>query len=168
MKITRRKLIFGTLGTAALVPASYALKVSLGGYTFSKAFDFLTAKEAVIVRAIAETVVPNTNELKITHDDADTVGTVNELLRYSSTLERTEIGILLWAVEHVFPVLGLHFKKFTQLSINEREAIIKKLDRSGQEIPKLLVRAIKTLGCFGYFSSPKVQEYYGLKGWCGP
>jgi hypothetical protein len=168
MKLTRRKLIFGAAGATALLPLSYAVRVSIGGYEYPQSNSHLTAKEATIVAALAEAVIGAENVFGISPESVDTVGAVNNFIATNSKLEQGEMRILFWAIEHIFPALGGHFAKFSELSTEQRRAILKKLEHSRSEVPKLLARASKTIIAFGYFNTPQVQEYLGLRGWCGP
>lgn len=168
MNITRRKLIFGSVGAAALLPLSYVIRVSWGGYSYPRTYSHVTAKEAVIIAALAETIIGLENPFGISPESVDTVGAVNNFIQANSPLERGEIRILINAVEHVLPALGRHFKKFSELSVQERASLLESLNNSKRDIPKLIVRAVKTIVCFGYFNTPQVHEALGLKNWCGP
>lgn len=167
MKLTRRKLILGAAGAAALLPVSYALRVSLGGYQYPKKYDHLTIKESVIIAALAKVVIGNENPFGISPESVDTVGAVNDFIATNSKLEQGEIRTLLWSIEHVFPIIQGHFKKFTALTTDQQERILQRLASSQNEIPKLLSKAIKTIICFGYFNTPQLKKALGLVDWCG-
>lgn len=168
MKFSRRKLLFGTAGAVALVPVAYAVRVSWGGYSFPKSYRHLTSKEATILLALSDALIPRQNPLGIDPHEIDVVGGVDEFLDASSELERSEIRILIWLIEHVYPSSMGFFQKFTKLSVEHRQEILHKLERSKGLIPRLMLKASKTLIAFSYFNSSRVHEHFGIKGWCGP
>lgn len=168
MKITRRQLIFGAVGAGALLPLSYAVRVSLGGYSFPQPMKFMTPKEARIAHAMIEAVIPSENPFGISPESVNSVHGIDEFLRVSSPTERGEVRILFWLIEHVFPAVCGYWTKFTKLSPEQRVRLLERLERSRLGAARLLLRAIKTLVCFSYFSTTELQEFYGIKGWCGP
>lgn len=167
-KLSRRKLMFGVAGATAILPLTYVVRVSLGGYVFDKKYSHLTDKEAFIISKLAEAVIPNENPFGYSTHDVDVVGGVNNFMAIGTTLEQGEMRILFWAVEHVFPILKGYFTKFSSLDVGRRTRLLESMEHEGRGIQKLLARACKTVVCFSYFNSPLVQEKLGLKGWCGP
>lgn len=161
-------MIFGAVGAGALLPLSYAVRVSLGGYSFPQPMKFMTAKEACIAQAMIEAVIPSENPFGISPESVNSVRGVDEFLRVSSPVERGEVRILFWLVEHIFPAACGYWSKFTNLSADQRARLLERLERSRFGSARLLLRAVKTLVCFSYFSTTELQEFYGIKGWCGP
>jgi len=169
MKLTRRQWILGGSLGVATVPLSYIFKVSLGGYPkyTGKPLKHLTDKEIHIIRKLGETMIPPDSEFGLDFESVGGLAGVDEFFNGVSTIERSELHILLWAIEHVVPAYDGNWSKFTRMSPEDRQTLFKKMNESSSMYPRLFVRTVKFIINFSFFSQQPVLEKLGVYGWCG-
>src|ERR1700733_9226313 len=109
-KLTRRQMILGGIGSVTALPLSYTLSVTFGGYPPFQGLKILTSKEAAIVKALGEVVIPNQNDIGLTIEEAQVVNGVDEFLSIMSPQGQSRVKLVLWAVEHVIPLRCLYFR----------------------------------------------------------
>src|SRR5208282_1929959 len=111
-KLSRRDLFKAASAGTLLIPLSYVVSVSFGGYIQREGLKFLTDKEAAILESVTEVVIPTENAIGLSPKEIDIVGKLDEFVGIMPPFSQSRIRLLIWTVEHVFPLRGLNFKKF--------------------------------------------------------
>ena len=161
-KITRRQILKGGIASALLVPVGYVTSVSIGNYPGRADLRSLTAKEATVLESVAEVVIPNENELGLTLQDVEFVKNADELIDSMPSYTQSRLRTVFWVVEHVLPLRGGHFRKFTKLNLDERTRILKALERSPWTASRAFFRALKGLVVAVFYNHPLACEKIGF------
>jgi hypothetical protein len=165
-KKSRRKFIFAGATGLIVVPLATVARIQWGSYPVFDNLKFLTHKEAYIVGVVADVLYPP-EALGLNPGDVSTVKNMDDLYGNLSKIEQKEVSLLLWATEHILPLFSFKFKKFSQLSLDDRSDILTRINKMGAPLP-LLVKGLKFFIGMSYFSSSKTHEKLGYAGWCGP
>lgn len=163
---TRRTFLLNSTALISLLPLTYSIRLFWGDYPHRSGLKYLTSKEVSIFLALFETILPRTSEMDLKINDVDLIKRFEEFIESSSSIEKKEISLLLWASEHLLPVYKLKFSKFSRLSVRERYEVLESLNESAGQTGRLLVRALKTFVSIPYYNDPQVQTYLGHRNWC--
>jgi hypothetical protein len=167
-KFTRRTILKSALFTGFFLPFSYALSVSVGDYVHRENLKYLTDKEATIFESAADVIIPEGNAIGLSIYDINIAQALDEYMAILPQSARERLSMLLWTVEHLFPVRRFYFKKFSRLSFERRQLILESFDASGGAGGRALIRALKGLAQTLYYNHPKVQEKVGFVDRCAP
>lgn len=161
-KYSRRQMFKWSLGGAVALPLTYALSVAFGRYPPRPGLKHLSAKEAYIVEAMAEAVIPPDNGLGITIRDVGFAEGVDALMETSTASGRSRLHLLIWSVEYILPGLSFYFRKFSDLSLESRQKILAKYERSKSVLNRAFVRSLKGLVVTIYYNDRKVGDRIGF------
>lgn len=145
-KLSRRKF-FLYVSAAAVVTAVpvYIIRTS---YPRLKGWNgkFLSKKQAYVIMAACEVILPDKTDEPIRRSIAENVD------RYCFTLPEdmsSQLNLLFTVVEH-FTFLDLKIKRFTRLTIEERESFLIKLKKSESDL-RLVYKTLRDLCMMGYY-----------------
>ena len=129
-KLSRRKFIFYV--SAAAVVTAVPVYIVRTSYPKLKGWKgkFLSAQQACIIMAASEVIIPGNTDESVRRSIAENVDC------YIYTLPEdlsSQLNLLFTVVEH-FTFLDFHIKRFTRLSIGERESFLIKLSKSRTDL----------------------------------
>ena len=101
-------------------------------------------------------MIPTENALGIPPKDIQLIHKLDTFISIMPAHGRGRIKLLLWMVEHVFPIRMPYFEKFTRLSLEHRKKVLERFDESGGVASRAMVRALKALIQNSYFNDPAV------------
>ena len=161
MKLTRRQLFKVGVGTLVSSPFAYMTAVTLGTYPQRTGLKILSSKEAVIVEAIGETLLPSESQLNLQIYDVELAAGVDKLMSVMPSHNQTRIKMLLWATEHVLPLRHLYFSKFSLLKREQRAKVLASLEDSKSPSLRMFLRGLKGIIGSVYFAHPKTDLAIG-------
>jgi D-cysteine desulfhydrase len=158
LKMTRRHFLMS--GGMAL--AATALGCQDGG-SDRKALTWhgtvLSAKEALVLAAAAEALLPHTagspDPLRVAHN-------VDRYLLAVPESDQRLIHMLFLLIEHGTP-LGGHLRRFTRLGLEDRLAFLSSLRRGGSMLAQAY-RCLRDLCLLGYYQEPSTWDRIGYGG----
>lgn len=149
-----------------MIPVTYAASVSIGNYPEREGLKYISNKDAAILEKITEVIIPPDNAIGVSPADVDIIHKIDEFIGIMPPKGQSRIKLLLWTVEHVFPIRMLFFKKFTRLSLENRRRVLEKFDQSGGVAGRALIRGLKVLIQNAYYNQPAVAKNIGFVGRC--
>lgn len=125
---------------------------------------FLSVKDYAILLAAADALLPEGNGYP-SHRALGTVAKIDAELAQWDPVRNKDIPVLLRLVEHGTLFFGYSFRRFTRLTVEERQAYL--MDGwadSGFNLKRAGFLAMKGLLAFYYFSDPQVWPQIGYDG----
>ena len=155
------------LAAAALVVAGFALaRLALGYGLRDPAYPRLSAREQAFVRAAADAVFPSGGPIPYSGTEAGALAHVDRFLAGIGARTRLLIRLLFVLLEHatlVFPAPGpTGFRRFSALSLAQRQAVLDGWGRSRLGPRRLVFQSLRALVTMAYFASPAVLRAIGL------
>jgi hypothetical protein len=150
----------------ALAIAFAVWRLFLGYPRHERAFSHLRPGEVAFLDAAAEAMFPAGGAIAISGRDADLPRYVD---RYFETLhgaKRTQIRLLLLFIEQstaIFPAPGPRGRRrFSALSAEQREAVLRDWSGSGLYLRRLLFTALRAVLTMGYLGHPAAMRQLRL------
>lgn len=136
------------------------------GYPGARAdLRVLAAREAAFLDAAAEAMFPPGHEIPLSGREADLPGYVDRWLRVVPPRQRTLIRLLILLVEQAtlfFPAPDFGFRRFSALSLDQREAALRGWGSSRMAPRRLVFTALRAVLTMGYLGHPVVLRHMGL------
>ena len=162
-KLTRRQIIIGGAGAATLaVPLGYVLTASIGGYPEVMGLQVLTSKEAAIIEAIGEVIIPNINEIGLSIRDAKVVSGIDDLMKGMTEAGKARFRMLFWMTEHTLPLRSFYFGKFSKLNLEKRTYLVQRLEASRLTTIRAFGSGLKGIIQIVYYNEVRVVEKLGF------
>ena len=157
-RLTRRKAALVALGGAAAV----SVYVRLGGYPPLSGWrgEVLNAREAHIVRAAAEALLPPAPD-EGAFDEVPVY--IDRFLVAQPPRVHREVHALLLTVEHATTPLGLRWSRMSALPAAAREAYLQRVRGLGP-MPQLIYRSLRDLVMLGYYPQARAWRNTGYEG----
>jgi len=123
----------------------------------------LTAEERALFASFAETLIPTEGTTLLPLTDVPVVDNIAAALSFldPATLEEVRMGLKLF--DYGPFVIGFHFKRFSALSLSDREAYIRRWEE-GVTIQRGVVDLLKKLTFIGYWQSIEASRAVGYRG----
>jgi len=158
-KLSRRKFIFYV--SAAAVVTAVPVYIVRTSYPELKDWKgkFLTPQQAHIIMAACEVIIPGNTDENVRRKIAVNVDS------YIYTLPddlSSQLNLLFTVVEH-FTFLDFHIKRFTRLTVEERESFLNSLKKSGTDL-RLVYRTLRDLCMMGYYQMDVSWKEIGYPG----
>jgi hypothetical protein len=154
--LSRRDLFKSvTIGTL-LIPVGYVAGVTFGGYRVYDGLKYLSDKEATILESLTEVIIPAENEIGVSPQEINMIKKLDQFISVMPPHSRSRLNILLWMVEHAFPIRMPYFEKFTRLSLEHRRKVLERFDENKGVAGRAMVRALKALIQNVYYNDPLV------------
>jgi len=158
-KLSRRKCIFYV--SAAAVVTAVPVYIVRTSYPELKDWKgkFLTPQQAHIIMAACEVIIPGNTDENVRRKIAVNVDS------YIYTLPddlSSQLNLLFTVVEH-FTFLDFHIKRFTRLTVEERESFLNSLKKSGTDL-RLVYRTLRDLCMMGYYQMDVSWKEIGYPG----
>lgn len=164
--LTRRSFIKKSfLGTASLY-ALASIPLSTASYAKDPILQTFSPKEMAVLKAAAEAFFPAGGAIPYSATEAEVPRFLDG--HFSSTDPETKnmLKMLLSAME-VAPIFFLFsFKRFSNLSIPDRQKFLLGLEKSRWFIKKFLFVGLKIPCVLAYYANEKVQKSIGYESWC--
>jgi hypothetical protein len=168
--LTRRavlKLGLGTAGAALLVGGGGAAWL-LSDRPAGPGLLALSNEEAVFVRALGDTLFPPENPIGVAAADVDIVGGADAYIDGLLPRDRRGLRALLTAVEQ-WPRVSLSSgKRFSELPLAGRIAIVRAFEDSTVTERRMLGSLLRTLIGLTYFDDPRVLAALAFRPGCLP
>lgn len=147
-------------------PRSFEVKVKLpfaNGWT-APGLPPLTAAEARILEALADTVFPADAGLPVSGGQAHVVAYFEDLLAHLPLREQILLRGLLWGFEaQALVTRPRALSRFTRLSPEDREKSLKAWDQSPLYAGRLLFQALRGILLWAYVDNAEVGEAMGVR-----
>ena len=158
-KLSRRRFIFYVSAVAVVT----AVPVYIVRTSYPKLNDWkgkiLSQQQALIIIAACEVIIPEITDETIRKSVAVNID------RYIYTLPEdlsSQLNLLFTVVEH-FTFLDFRVKRFTKLSITERESFLNKLNKTGADL-RLVYKTLRDLCMMGYYQMDFSWKTLGYSG----
>ena len=142
-----------------------ALVLPAGGLASMQAANAvaLTTDEELLIDKFAEVMLPTEGTPLKPRSEVPVVDNVAHALSLldEPTLEQVRIGLKLFDYGAI--VIGLHFSRFVNLTMEDRLAYIRRWE-DGIEMQRGISTVLKKLICFGYFSDVEAGRAIGYPG----
>lgn len=147
--------------TAALL--LFLRRFFLGYRASGRHYSVLAPREVALVESVAEVFFPEDGAIPVSGLEVDLPGYVDRLISSLDSRLRWQIRILLAAVEHftlLIPAPGKRgFRRFSSLSLEQREAVFRRWSESRYFIRQLIFSALRSVFTLGYLGHPDVLRY---------
>lgn len=127
---------------------------------------YLAPKEAAVMLAIAETLVPKTAALAIEPAATTLIPRIDRFLSTGDPLASRQLRFLLVGFEHYPQLFSTYFTRFTQLPPEARAEILATFAESRYYAKRMIFTALKSIVCNHYFADPDVQAQLGYAPAC--
>lgn len=144
----------------------FALRRLFFGYrASSKPMAVLAAREVAFLDAAADAMFPSGGEIPLSGREADLPRYVDGWLVLLPGKQRVLIRALLLLVEQAtlfFPAPGPRFRRFSRLTVSEREACLTDWSASRLGLRRLVFTSLRAVLTMGYLGHPVVLRHVGL------
>lgn len=167
-EFSRRRLFSGATERLALLAfASRAAACTSASQPAGEAApSSLAPKEAAVLLAIAETLVPKTPALAIEPAATSLMQRIDRFLATGDPLASRQLRFLLVGFEHYPQLFSTYFTRFTQLPPEARAEILTTFAESRYYAKRMIFTALKSIVCNHYFADPDVQAQLGYAPAC--
>lgn len=165
-RLSRRKLLVGTLGVGLGLTGTVAALVRTSGYAVPEGVPLATLApwEWVVVRALARRVCAADREGVVTPDEADVVGFVDAYAAKMPRRMRRDLGRFLGVIEHVAPLPTGTLRRFTELDAPAQDRVLASLEASDSDLFRGGWAGLKSLLFMGYYRDPRTWSVIGYDG----
>lgn len=165
---SRRRLFGGATERLALLAfaSRAAACTSASEPAAESATRYLAPKEAAVLLAIAETLVPKTAALQIEPAATTLIKRIDRFLETGDPLASRQLRYLLVGFEHYPQLFSTYFTRFTQLPPEARAEILSTFAESRYYAKRMIFVALKSIVCNHYFADPDVQARLGYAPAC--
>ena len=166
--ISRRRFLRRTIAGAALIAVGGTLARNLSGYPAADApagLRALSAKEAIVLGAIARRMVAPDERGAPSTDEMDAVRAADEYVAGLPEDLSSDLKALLHLVEHAPIVLSLRPSRFTRLDAAAQDAVLDGWATSRLAVRRQGFTALKSLVMLAYYGDPRS---FSIPGWPGP
>ncbi len=127
---------------------------------------FLDAKGAGVLRALVETMVPQSALLDVALAETSTIERIDRFLAEGDPLASQQLRMLLTGLEHYPQLFTTHFVRFTKLSSATRIELLGTFADSRFYAKRMIFTALKSVVCNHYYADRLVQERLGYAPSC--
>ncbi len=127
-------------------------------------FAFLDDKTHAVIKSFSERIIPRGGAFEEGAEDIEVTGFFDRLVGAEppEIQKNMRSGIML--LEHAPIFLMFKFKRFTQMTDDEKDLYLKKWEESGVTLFRGVFKGFKNLCTLGFFSNEKVWKYIGYDG----
>lgn len=169
LAFSRRVLFRGAAERLALIALASRAAACTGeapGVAAAGAPKFLSPKQAAVLVALAETLLPRTAVLDVNPGETELVARVDRFLAAGDKLTADQFAYLLTGFEHYPLFFTTHFRRFTALAPAPRAEVLATFSESRYYAKRMIFTALKSVVCNHYFADPGVQAKLGYAPAC--
>jgi hypothetical protein len=162
-KPTRRKLL---VGGALLVLGSAVAVVRTRGYELpaGRKLVALAPWQFLVVEAVARRIAARDRDDAPTPDDVDVAGFIDRYVAEMAAPLRRDLGRMFGYIEHVAPVASGHSSRFTRLSGDAQDEVLRGLESSASDLLRGGFEGVKALVFMGYYRDARTWQILGYEG----
>lgn len=127
---------------------------------------FLSVREAAVLDALAEVLVPPVPELPIPPSAVNLAERIDRFLAAGDAFAAQQFKYLLRAFEYYPAIATKHFTRFTKLGAAARKGVLHSFVESRLYAKQMIFVAFKSVVCNHYYSAPSVQTAVGYQPAC--
>jgi len=166
--LTRRGFLRAGIAGTVLLGGAAIVGRSLSGYHLdaatSKRLRVLSAKEYLVMQAVARRVLAADGEDAPSPDSVDVAGAVDVYVAQLPAAVQRDVRALLQLVEHGSSLFRGHVARFTHLSPAEQDATLADWQRSSLTVRRRGFQALRTLAFLGYWRDDRTWPLIGYSG----
>lgn len=167
--VSRRKFLKGTLAGSALIAGSALLPAGCAKYDPAGVpLQVLDQKEFAVLQAAADRFVGEGLAGEPAASDVNVAAQFDAMLAYAPAEVQSQVKQMLQIFEHGTQLFLFSFKRFTELSAEEKDNYITTWMESGLAFRKTVFWAMKKISAAFYYASPAVWPSIDFDGpWVG-
>lgn len=160
---TRRKLL---VGGALLLVGSAAAFVRTRGYELpaERKLVGLTPWQFLVAQAVSRRIAARDKDDAPTPDDVDVAGFLDRYVAEMAGPMRRDLGRMFGYIEHVAPVASGHASRFTRLSGDAQDDVLRGIESSASDLLRGGFEGVKSLVFMGYYRDARTWTILGYEG----
>lgn len=155
--LTRRLFFRSTLESLSVLALTSQV-AACAKYTGDGKLTYLNAKEAAVLLAIADTIVPKTARMPITVSETTTMARIDQFLAKGDPFASQQFRFLLTGLEHYPQLFHTSFTRMTRLTTTQRAELLVTFESSRFFAKRTIFTAVKAVICNNYFADERVKK----------